>query len=61
MQAVTFRCLAQKYEKLQLYKNILHNLTMDIAFTVVINMLKKRFSGIETRFYVQFCYLRVEK
>ena len=34
---------------------------MGIAFTVVITMLKKRFSGIDIRFYVQFCYLRVEK
>ena len=34
---------------------------MGIAFTVVITMLKKRFSSINIRFYVQFCYLRVEK
>lgn len=34
---------------------------MGIAFTVVITMLKKRFSGIDIRFYVRFCYLRVEK
>lgn len=34
---------------------------MDMAFTVVITMQKKRFSGIDIRFYVQFCYFRVEK